>query len=119
MGKVIYTLLSKNLQLNTDLLGKVPAFPTNMYNFTNANLNSINIDETYNYNYVVALSTDGFGTKPASGWQNIVNFYSNHFVTQLAFSCSNKATRERAVYMWIRERYAGIDYIWSDWVQVI
>lgn len=117
---MIFTLFA--LSLNTDLLGKVPASPTNMYNFTNASLNKINIDETYHYNYVAALSENGFGTKPDAGWQNIVNFYSVHFATQIAFSCHKNTNANRTVKVWVRERYTVSGYgdcTWSDWVAII
>lgn len=110
-------------QLNTDLLGKVPASTESKYNFTNAGYGTINIDETYNYNYVTSVNGNGIGTLPlANQFYNIVNFYSVHYATQLAFSCEMSADVNRKVKVWARERfvlYGTNFYTWSDWVALI
>ena len=58
------------------------------YNFINKNLNTTNIDEVIDHNYVTAISVDGMGTVPCPGWLNVVNFFSNHFITQIATTVS-------------------------------
>ena len=96
-------------------IGAVPVDQFHVLNFTNRGLNSTNIDTEYNYNYIVALSEDGHGTRPTvSSWINVVNFYSTHFVTQLAFSVSSGTVAERGVRIWFRERYVASG-VWSNW----
>ena len=97
--------------------GAVPTSETNKYNFTNKSINAVNIDEVFNYNYVVAISEAGHGTVPPSptSWINVMNLYTDHFVTQLAFTCSSASTADRVVKLWIRERYMGASSVWSEW----
>ena len=98
-------------------LGAVPATETSKYNFVNKTINAINIDTVYNYNYVVAISQSGLGTLPetVSSWVSVTNFYTDHFVTQLAYTCSGSTSAERPVEMWIRERYIASSSVWSKW----
>lgn len=98
-------------------IGAVPTSDTSKYNFINKGLNTVNVDEVFNYNYVTAISESGKGTLPASdtGWLSIMNFYTDHFVTQLAFTCSSSSNANRSVVMWIRERYMGSNSAWSTW----
>ena len=98
-------------------IGAVPTSETSKYNFINKGLNTVNVDEVFNYNYVTAISEKGCGTLPASdtGWLSIMNFYTDHFVTQLAFTCSSSSSANRSVVMWIRERYMGSNSVWSTW----
>lgn len=84
---------------------------TNPFNFTNHNLNGLNIDETYMHNYVVGISEDGHGTRPTGdSWWNIINFYSVHFITQIAFANGNGNV------LYIRNKYAG--NAWGEWKNV-
>jgi len=96
-------------------IGAVHANETSEFNFTNKGLNTINIDEVFNYNYVTALTSEGSGTIPYSetGWVNVMNFCSTHFVTQLAVSCRLTTVAKRTIITWIRERHSGGG--WSDW----
>ena len=94
-------------------IGAVPADQLNTFNFTNKALNSVNFDTEFNYNYVVAISEAGHGTAPSSGWVNIMNIYSVHFVTQIAFSVIGTTTAERSVRFWVREKH--IQNAWSNW----
>lgn len=98
-------------------LGAVPASELSKHNFTNKTINSVNVDTTYNYNYVVAISEPGHGTVPTSdtSWVSIMNLYTDHFVTQLAFSCNGNAAEERVVKIWVRERYIGSSSVWAKW----
>lgn len=98
-----------------DDVDAVPKESTNMYNFTNKGLNGVNIDEVYNYNYVVAISENGHGTRPSDSWFNIINFYTGHFVSQIAVGCLGGGSSDRRVGTWVRERYQGSGNVWSDW----
>lgn len=81
------------------------------YTFRNYALNSLNIDEKYNENYVVGISEDGYGTRPVGGWTNIINFCTYHFITQLCIPIHpNKDTD----CMYIRTRWAN-DTTWGEW----
>lgn len=81
------------------------------YTFRNYSLNSLNFDEKYNENYVVGISEDGYGTRPVSGWTNIINFCTYHFMTQLCIPIHpNKDTD----CMYIRTRWAN-DTTWGEW----
>ena len=81
------------------------------YTFRNYVLNSLNIDEKYNENYVVGISEDGYGTRPIGGWTNIINFCTYHFITQLCIPIHpNKDTD----CMYIRTRWAN-DTTWGEW----
>ena len=95
--------------------GAVPASETNIFNFTNKSLNTVNIDEVFDYNYVTAISEEGYGTVPSSGWLNIINFYSSHFVTQIACTCTTGMDNNRRLKMWVRERYISQTSGWSGW----
>lgn len=96
-------------------LGAVHASETSEFNFTNKGLNTINIDEVFNYNYVTALTSEGSGTIPysAAGWVNVMNFCSSHFITQIAVSCQLTSIASRTTTTWIRERHSGGG--WSNW----
>lgn len=98
--------------------GAVPATETNSFNFTNKSLNTVNIDEVTGYNYITAISEGGHGTRPWDGWSNVINFWSSHFVTQIAFTCTASTTVERNVRMWIRERYMSESQGWSEWKSI-
>ena len=81
------------------------------YTFRNYGLNSLNIDEKYNENYVVGISEDGYGTRPIGGWTNIINFCTYHFLTQLCIPIDvNKDTD----CMYIRTRWAN-NTTWGEW----
>lgn len=95
-------------------IGAVSANQTDMYNFTNKGIDSVNIDNEYNYNYVVAISKDGNGTRPSTGLVNVMNIHSTHFTTQIAVSCANSAVPNRSVGLWVRERYSATG-VWSAW----
>jgi hypothetical protein len=99
-----------------NMLGAVHANESNIYNFTNKTINSINIDNVFQYNYVVGISEAGHGTVPVNNaWLQVMNFYTSHFVTQLAFTCGDDVNPKRPVRMWIRERYKDESSAWSDW----
>lgn len=98
-------------------IGAVPADQLNIFNFTNKNLNSVNIDTNFDFNYTVALSEDGHGTRPTTGWINVVNIFSGHFSSQIAFSVTTSETPNRGVKMWVRERYVATG-VWSVWKQL-
>ena len=122
------TTSNKWKDVNTDLLnGKTPAYADDLaskanttdtvlktnteYTFRNYSLNSLNIDEKYNENYVVAISEDGYGTRPVGGWTNIINFCTYHFITQLCIPIHpNKDTD----CMYIRTRWVN-DVAWGEW----
>ena len=99
-------------------IGAVPTDELSIYNFTNKNLATVNIDKVFTYNYITAVATDEFGTRPDAGWCNVINLCSTHFITQLAFSCTTGTTTDRETRMWIRERYNPEDHAWSDWARV-
>ena len=81
------------------------------YTFRNYALNSLNIDEKYNENYVVGISDDVYGTRPVDGWTNIINFCTYHFITQLCIPIHpNKDTD----CMYIRTRWSN-DTTWGEW----
>lgn len=81
------------------------------YTFRNYALNSLNIDEKFNENYVVGISVDGYGTRPIGGWTNIINFCTYHFMTQLCIPINpNKDTD----CMYIRTRWAN-NTTWGEW----
>ena len=81
------------------------------YTFRNYGLNSLNIDEKYNENYVVGISVDGYGTRPIGGWTNIINFCTYHFLTQLCIPIDvNKDTD----CIYIRTRWAN-NTTWGEW----
>ena len=99
-------------------LGAVPANELSSFNFTNKSLNTVNIDEVYNYNYVTSISDTAHGTIPVGdgNWVNVLNLYATHFVTQIAFSCQGGTSADRSVKMWIRERYnMSSNAVWSTW----
>ena len=96
-------------------VGAVPASETSSFNFTNKSLNTVNIDTVTGYNYITAISESGHGTVPTSGWINVMNFWSMHFVTQIAFTCLSSTTPTRSMRMWIRERYMNDTANWSEW----
>jgi len=96
-------------------IGAVPASETSSFNFTNKSLNTVNIDEVTGYNYITAISESGHGTVPINNWLNVVNLWSMHFVTQIAFTCLASATANRSVQMWIRERYMNDIAGWTEW----
>ena len=81
-------------------------------------LNAINIDTTYNYNYIVGISESGHGTYPSGYgvWLTIVNFFNDHFVTQVAYTCSNLNDASRGVKTFMREKY--LTGSWSSWNQI-
>jgi hypothetical protein len=81
-------------------------------------LNAINIDTTYNYNYIVGISESGHGTYPSGYgiWLTIVNFFNDHFVTQVAYTCSNLNDSSRDVKTFMREKY--MTGSWSSWNQI-
>ena len=81
------------------------------YTFRNYSLNSLNIDEKYNENYVVGISVDGYGTRPIGGWTNIINFCTYHFMTQLCIPIHSTKDTD---CMYIRTRWAN-DTTWGEW----
>lgn len=83
--------------------------------FKNMGLNTVNIDTEFSYNYIVGLSETGHGTYPIDPWLSVVNFCNDHFVTQMAFTCAMSNDASRNARMWVRERYLGADYGWSNW----
>lgn len=83
-----------------------------LYTFKNMNLNNVNIDDTFNYNYVTAISEDGHGTRPATSWLVVMNLYTVHFIVQIAMACVNNGTADNNK-MWIRNRYQS--GAWSGW----
>jgi len=83
--------------------------------FRNKNLNTINIDTEYNYNYAVAVSEVGHGTRPADVWILVANFYTNHFIVQIAQEISNSTVSHESGRTWVRERYIGSTATWSTW----
>lgn len=110
-----------NLGITPANIGAVPAVMRNMYNFTDRNLNALNIDTEYDYNYVVANSaTDGScGTKPELSWMNVINFYSQHFVTQIGVTASNAAS-DRNIGVYVRERYGSdTSCSWANWKKIL
>ena len=102
-GNIITTTYAKNADV---------VFKTSTdYTFRNYGLNSLNIDEKTNENYVVGISGDGYGTRPVSGWTNIINFCTYHFITQL---CIPIHPNKDADCMYIRTRWAN-DTTWGEW----
>lgn len=92
------------------------------YTFVDQNLNTVNIDATYGYNYTASISEkSGRGTFPSDspGWVQIVNFEATHFAFQICQEISTGTSADRAANTWIRQRYA-IDgsAAWSNWVRL-
>ena len=100
-----------NLEITPTNIGAVPIDPKSKYNFTNRILNSVNFDEQFDYNYVVAI-TDGYGTHPTdnTGWKSIINFNTDHFMHQIGLSCSVGSTSNRETTMWIRNRHGNVSF---------
>ena len=86
-------------------------------NFINLNLNSINIDDLHNFNFCVGISVhENAGTIPEDcGWVNVVQFYCNHFRTQIATEVFSDGGGVPRMYM--RTHWGG-DNNWSQWVQM-
>ena len=88
-------------------------------NFINLNLNSINIDDLYCCNFCVGISVrENAGTLPTEvGWFNVVQFYCNHFRTQIATEVFTE--RGRVPRMYMRTHWGSDNTNWSQWVQVV
>lgn len=99
--------------------------PTINQLFTNASLNTVNIDTTFNYNYTAAISEAGHGTLPTdstntNGWYNVTNFYTNHFAVQLLQQVSWNTVAGVSPYeTWIRSRHGNDGLYWSQWSRFI
>lgn len=91
--------------------------------FVNADLNAVNIDNDFSYNYTTSIAVTGYdlGTTPyAGGWWQIINFYAVHFVVQIAVEISNSTVSDRPANMWIRQRYVfDASCRWSNWTAVM
>ena len=94
-------------------IGAVPAVASSIYNYTMKDLNSVNIDTEYSYNYIVPLSETGHGTVPFSGWITVQNFATAHFITQICTNNNNGANLARIA---IRTKY--ITGPWGAWVEM-
>ena len=81
------------------------------YTFRNYALNSLNIDEKYDESYAVAISEDGYGTRPVSGWTDVINFCTYHFITQLCIPINASKDTD---CMYIRTRWSN-DATWGEW----
>jgi len=81
--------------------------------FRNRDLNSLNIDTEFNYNYAVAISEGGHGTRPDEVWVLVVNFYTFHFIAQIAQEVSGSSDPHDSGRTWIRDKWW--DGIWSTW----
>ncbi len=99
-------------------IGAVPSTYADIHNLTNMGLNGCNIDTQFLFNYVTSVSEDGYGTRPADGWFNVLNIVGGHFVTQIAVTCLANLDVNRPVSMYVRERYVSNDQIWSNWNKV-
>lgn len=92
------------------------------YAFRNLNLNSINFDDVFDYNYVAAFSSKSsdYGTFPASSgtWNQVMNFYSTHFIVQQMVTVQQSTSADRSNLMWIRQRYASSGSVWSNWTYI-
>lgn len=93
--------------------------------FKNMQLNAVNIDEEFNYNYVAAFNdVEGtYGTFPdgiVGEWRQVVNFYSTHFAFQICqYISSSESETDRPATMWTRQRYTPSSDLWSDWRKVM
>ncbi len=83
--------------------------------FQNKGLNTVNIDTTFNYNYTCAVSESGHGTYPAQTWLLVVNFYTFHFIMQIAQEITDSTTSHSSGRTWVRERYEDSACTWSTW----
>lgn len=83
--------------------------------FINRNLNETNID-TQRGNYVAGVSVaENTGTVPFSGWNNIMQFDSKHFVTQLGVS-THASVSASSNGLAMRSRWASSE--WGEWKYV-
>ena len=86
--------------------------------FLNYGLNpSINIDTIFDHNFVLGRSTYGenVGTFPTTGWCNLINFFSGHFVTQLAFPINPGGGGDEYITIFTRSRWIDPNVTWSKW----
>jgi len=85
------------------------------YGFRNYDLNGCNIDGT-NGNWTVAISESGHGTYPTDPWFQVTQFYSTHFIFQIAVTLTSTNTNTFGCDAYFRSKYAG--NIFSVWRQV-
>lgn len=83
--------------------------------FKNMGINGVNIDDVFNYNYVVGLTDDKYGTRPEQSWIIVQNFCATNFIVQTAMKVQNGGTANDNK-MWIRNRYSSGS--WSGWSQI-
>lgn len=87
--------------------------------FLNYGLNpAINIDTYNNCNYILARSAPGdnigtFPKDPSTRWFNLINFFSVHFISQIAFEIYSTGSRPTIVYF--RSKWYNDDSDWSNW----
>lgn len=83
--------------------------------FINRNLNTTNVD-TQRGNYVAGVSvTDNTGTVPFTGWNNIMQFDSKHFVTQLSAGVSSTESASKGLA--VRSKWLSNENF-SPWYEV-
>ena len=92
------------------------------YAFRNLSLNSINFDDVFDYNYVAAFSSKSsdYGTFPVNSgtWNQVMNFYSTHFIVQQMVTVQQSTSADRSNLMWIRQRCASSGSVWSNWTHI-
>lgn len=87
----------------------------NAGSFKNMGINGVNIDEVFDYSYVVGLTGSNYGTRPEEAWVTVINFCATNFIVQIAMRTQNggAASDNR---MWIRNKYSS--GTWSGWSDV-
>lgn len=83
--------------------------------FKNMGINGVNIDDVFNYNYVVGLTDDKYGTRPEQSWIIVQNFCATNFIVQTAMKVQNGGTANDNK-MWMRNKYSN--GTWSGWSQI-
>lgn len=83
--------------------------------FYNRNLNEFNIDSARG-NWCAGFSvSDGMGTLPFGGWNNIMQFECNHFITQLSAHVNSSSASAKGLA--VRSKWVSSE-TFSPWYEV-
>lgn len=99
--------------------------PRHTFNFSNESIDRIDIDNTYDYNYVTGRSdanaVRNLGTFPTLNWCMVANFFCTHFCFQICVSLGDKS---HIPTVFVRSAWCAalgegsMADRWSKWVQL-